>query len=181
MLAKRNRTNTDESCQRLHPLVFTACCNWDRSGPIVRLCISVFEFSLPFFSFWKKQFSTIRIALSLDVVPFCNSTLIHLCFFSSSAFSLPPFFSQCAAKEFRFIENLGFFLGVLFGIPLAVASLYYNEIWFMAVGGLVVGYATNWIAVKLIFRPIDPWKLGPLTIQGLFHKRKEEVGWSKNE
>ena len=71
---------------------------------------------------------------------------------------------------------MGFLLGVLFGIPLAVASLYYNEIWFMAVGGLVVGYATNWIAVKLIFRPIEPWNLGLLTIHGLFHKRKQEVG-----
>ena len=39
----------------------------------------------------------------------------------------------------------------------------------------MVGYLTNFLALKLIFRPINPVKIGPITIQGLFMKRQNEV------
>jgi len=39
------------------------------------------------------------------------------------------------------------------------------------VGGLI-GWVTNALAVKMLFHPQQPWRLGPLTIQGVFPKRK---------
>ncbi|MBL4587685.1 MAG: DUF445 family protein [Flavobacteriales bacterium] len=42
-------------------------------------------------------------------------------------------------------------------------------------GGLFVGYATNWLALKLIFRPLNPIRIGPFILQGLFLKRQKEV------
>jgi uncharacterized membrane protein YheB (UPF0754 family) len=38
-----------------------------------------------------------------------------------------------------------------------------------------VGYATNWLALRMIFSPLHPTKIGPWTIQGLFIKRQKEV------
>jgi len=52
---------------------------------------------------------------------------------------------------------------------------FYQSWWILPLGGLVVGYLTNWIALKIIFEPKNPIRLGPFTIQGMFLKRQNEV------
>ena len=84
-------------------------------------------------------------------------------------------FLSAGAKEFPFIVRSGFFFGVLFGIPTAAIWHYFPEWWILPLGGLLVGYATNWIAIKIIFEPKNPVKLGPFTLQGMFLKRQKEV------
>lgn len=39
----------------------------------------------------------------------------------------------------------------------------------------IVGLATNWLALKWIFEPVDPFKFGPFTLQGMFLRRQPEV------
>lgn len=46
-----------------------------------------------------------------------------------------------------------------------------------AVGG-VIGYITNWIAVKMIFRPIRPVSVLGIKVQGLIGKRQQELAAS---
>lgn len=41
--------------------------------------------------------------------------------------------------------------------------------------GALIGWLTNWIAVKLIFRPYQPVKLLGYTLQGVVPKRREEL------
>lgn len=53
--------------------------------------------------------------------------------------------------------------------------LLYDKPWTLPAGGAVVGYITNWVALKLIFEPVDPVKIGPFVLQGLFLKRQNEV------
>jgi len=43
------------------------------------------------------------------------------------------------------------------------------------VAGSLVGYVTNWIAIKLLFEPADPIDCGPVVLQGLYESRQEEV------
>jgi hypothetical protein len=38
-----------------------------------------------------------------------------------------------------------------------------------------VGFATNWLALKWIFQPVDPVQVGPLLLQGKFLRRQKEV------
>lgn len=38
-----------------------------------------------------------------------------------------------------------------------------------------MGYATNWIAIKLLFDPVEPVQCGPIVVQGLFESRQVEV------
>jgi uncharacterized membrane protein YheB (UPF0754 family) len=43
-----------------------------------------------------------------------------------------------------------------------------------AIGG-VIGLVTNWIAVKMIFRPLRPWRVLGFRIQGLVPSRQREL------
>lgn len=84
-------------------------------------------------------------------------------------------FLQVGSAEFKFIEVSGAYFGFLFGIPQMLVWVYYPADWSLPFAGFVVGYATNWLALKMIFLPREPKKFGPFTIHGLFHKRQKEV------
>ena len=84
-------------------------------------------------------------------------------------------FLKCGQKEFKFIEHSGLIFGFIFGLIQMLVWNYYQFWWLLPVGGLVVGYLTNFLALKLIFRPVHPVKIGPIVIQGLFMKRQDEV------
>jgi uncharacterized membrane protein YheB (UPF0754 family) len=84
-------------------------------------------------------------------------------------------FLKCGEKEFKFIEHSGLIFGFIFGLVQMLVWNYYQFWWLLPVGGLVVGYLTNFLALKLIFRPVHPVKIGPIVIQGLFMKRQDEV------
>ena len=47
--------------------------------------------------------------------------------------------------------------------------------WVLPVFGLLVGWLTNSIAIKLIFEPREPKRIMGLKVQGLFHQRQKEV------
>ncbi len=89
-------------------------------------------------------------------------------------------FLECGDVEFRFIINSGLYFGFLFGIIQMGVWYLYPAIWVLPpLFGLLVGWATNWIALNVIFRPpLHEHKVGPLRIQGLFLKRQPEVAES---
>lgn len=88
---------------------------------------------------------------------------------------LNDIFLTCGEKEFRFIEQSGAYFGFLFGIIQTLVYIQYPYWWELPLGGLLVGYITNWLAIYLIFNPLHPIKVGPFVIQGMFIKRQEEV------
>jgi len=84
-------------------------------------------------------------------------------------------FQETGEKEFKFIGYSGFYFGFAFGIIQMTIWVFYKGVWLLPVCGLLVGYATNWIALKMIFEPAQPKKYLFMTFQGLFHKRQAEV------
>lgn len=84
-------------------------------------------------------------------------------------------FLECGREEFRFIGHCGFYFGFLFGLLQMVGWTLYKADWQLPLFGLVVGHATNWIALRMIFRPQQPRRIFGITFQGLFHKRQQEV------
>lgn len=84
-------------------------------------------------------------------------------------------FLKSGEKEFPFVEHSGFIFGLLFGFPTMVIWMYMPEWWVLPLGGLIVGYLTNWLALKVIFEPKHPTKIMGLTFQGMFLKRQDDV------
>jgi len=84
-------------------------------------------------------------------------------------------FLKSGEKEFPFIEHSGFYFGFLFGIPTMLFWHFFPLWWILPLGGLLVGYLTNEIALKLIFQPRHPVRFLGMTFQGMFHKRQKEV------
>jgi len=108
-------------------------------------------------------------------------------------------FMRCGESEFRFIERSGLYFGLLLGIFQAGIWFVLNEVltgkgseilqekelawtpwlptwWFLPLAGAVCGYATNWIAMWLIFKPVEETTYcGCVKLQGSFLKRQKEV------
>jgi uncharacterized membrane protein YheB (UPF0754 family) len=86
-------------------------------------------------------------------------------------------FLEVGKKEFRFIINFGFFFGFAIGIPTAVLTeVVFHAWWLLPICGVLIGWVTNWLALWMIYEPIEPRKLfGRFTVHGLFIRRQPEV------
>lgn len=85
-------------------------------------------------------------------------------------------FLEVGRKELRFIVNFGFFFGFALGVPTAfVTELLLTQWWVLPIAGVLIGYTTNLLGIRMIFEPVRPRRLGRLEIQGLFLKRQPEV------
>jgi len=84
-------------------------------------------------------------------------------------------FVEIGAREFLFIQRSGWWFGLAFGMVQLLVWVLYPAWWILPFFGFLVGYATNWIAIKLVFEPQQPKKVLGFTIQGLFHRRHKEV------
>jgi uncharacterized membrane protein YheB (UPF0754 family) len=84
-------------------------------------------------------------------------------------------FGSVGDKELKLIVNLGFVFGFLFGIPVAVLTAIIGSPLVLVALGPVVGWITNWLAIVMIFEPVEPRKVGPFTVHGLFLRRQYQA------
>lgn len=84
-------------------------------------------------------------------------------------------FLESGSAEFRFLVRSGLYFGFLFGLFQLALWWVYPAWWTLPVAGAIVGYATNWLALNLVFRPLRPIRVGPFVFQGLFLKRQSQV------
>jgi uncharacterized membrane protein YheB (UPF0754 family) len=84
-------------------------------------------------------------------------------------------FQDVGQRELRLMINFGFIFGFLLGIPVAFITHIYPHWWVLPVLGIVVGWITNLWAMMMIFEPVEPRKIGPFTMHGLFLRRQPEV------
>jgi uncharacterized membrane protein YheB (UPF0754 family) len=85
-------------------------------------------------------------------------------------------FLEVGRRELRFIVNFGFFFGFLLGIPTAfLTESALTQWWVLPIAGVLIGYTTNLVGIRMIFEPVRPRRLGPVVLQGLFPKRQDEV------
>lgn len=81
-------------------------------------------------------------------------------------------FLDLGGKQFRFIETSGAWLGFLFGLG-QILTMHYTHHWVMFVlYGIFIGYITNYLAIKMIFEPVEPRKIGPFRFWGLFMRNQ---------
>lgn len=87
---------------------------------------------------------------------------------------LNDIFRDFGGKELRFMKNFGFYFGYPMGFLLVAAVQIVPQWWMMPIGGAVIGWFVNYLAITIVFEPIErsmwaPWK------QGLLIKRRNEV------
>jgi uncharacterized membrane protein YheB (UPF0754 family) len=85
-------------------------------------------------------------------------------------------FLEVGDRELNFVINSGFYIGTFLGMFSIPLFLYIDRWWVLPVAGVAVGYLTNWIALHLIFYPIEERKVGPFRLQGVFTKRQQSAG-----
>ena len=89
---------------------------------------------------------------------------------------LVDLFQKVGRVELEFLVNSGFGFGFLLGLPQMVLWSITKATWTLPAAGALVGYVTNWIAIKLLFEPAEPVNfLDLVEIQGLFESRQVEV------
>jgi uncharacterized membrane protein YheB (UPF0754 family) len=84
-------------------------------------------------------------------------------------------YEEVGGRELKFIINFGFFFGFALGIPLIFVTQALPQWWILPIAGTIVGYLTNLLAIRMIFEPVKPRRLGPIRIQGLFLRRQPEA------
>lgn len=85
-------------------------------------------------------------------------------------------FMRAGEKELRFIEHSGFFFGFLLGILQALFFAVVHAWYVLPACGFLSGYVTNWIALKMIFEPVEPMPfVCGIVLQGLFLSHQPEV------
>jgi uncharacterized membrane protein YheB (UPF0754 family) len=105
----------------------------------------------------------------VDIKEMCVTTCVE------NKHLIVKIFKECGDKEFVFIRRSGFYFGFAFGLIQMVIWFFYDAAWTMPVAGFIVGWATNWMALKVIFKPVLPQTFCGLTIHGIFMKRQVEV------
>jgi uncharacterized membrane protein YheB (UPF0754 family) len=84
-------------------------------------------------------------------------------------------FLDVGQRELNLMIRFGFVFGFVLGIPVAAITHFVPEWWLLPVLGVVVGWTTNLLGMQLIFEPVEPRRIGPLKLHGLFLRRKTEV------
>ncbi|HEY0576674.1 MAG TPA: DUF445 domain-containing protein [Pseudonocardia sp.] len=85
-------------------------------------------------------------------------------------------FREAGHKEFKFIANCGAPFGFAIGLLQTLAWAVFREPLLLPAFGLITGWATDWLALKMVFFPVEPKRyFGLFTWQGLFLRRRAEV------
>ncbi|MGB6208881.1 DUF445 domain-containing protein [Mycobacterium sp.] len=76
----------------------------------------------------------------------------------------------------KFIRRSGIYFGFAIGLIQMVAWGLFHNPWIMPGFGFVTGFASDWLALNLIFIPREPKKLfGFIPVQGVLHAQRENV------
>ncbi|WP_020647792.1 DUF445 domain-containing protein [Solimonas variicoloris] len=84
-------------------------------------------------------------------------------------------FWETGRQEFKFFGTAGFYFGFGIGIVQMICWVIWKQPWMLPAFGLFVGFASDWLALQMLFRPLRPRRVLGLTVQGLFLRRQQEV------
>jgi hypothetical protein len=122
-----------------------------------------------------KFLSDLTVDVQKNIGSICNLRNCVVDMMMSDRSLLGKLFQISGKDELAFLTDSGLWFGFLLGLIQLVVALYWDNPWTLSIGGLIVGLATNWLALKWIFEPVNPVKIGPIVLQGLFLRRQNEV------
>ncbi len=84
-------------------------------------------------------------------------------------------FQEIGARELKFIEYYGGVFGFIIGLGQVAVWNWMQVWWLMPIVGVIVGLVTNYLAIQMIFRPMEPTRYLFVTYQGMFPKRQLQI------
>ena len=81
---------------------------------------------------------------------------------------------RMCAKELKFMRNFGFYFGFPAGFVLVAILQVLPFWWVLPVGGVVIGWVANYLAIEIVFAPVVPKRWVPWKV-GLIIRRQPEV------
>lgn len=76
----------------------------------------------------------------------------------------------------KFIRRSGIYFGLLIGSVQMVAWAYFHNPWIMPAFGFFVGFASDWLALNLIFVPRKRRKIfGLFPVHGVLHSQRDQI------
>ena len=84
-------------------------------------------------------------------------------------------FLRVGQKEINFIWHISAAIGLFFGIIQMGVWLVVPWHWTLVFWAAMWGFLTNWLAILMVFHPIEPKKIMGITFHGAFMRRQEEV------
>lgn len=88
---------------------------------------------------------------------------------------LNKIFLDVGAKEFKIIVWSGLWIGTPMGLIPMLLWIVYPVWWTVPVCAAIMAYVTNWIAIKILFAPLEPTTYFGIPMHGLFLRRQDEV------
>lgn len=89
---------------------------------------------------------------------------------------------ETSRPEMRFIARSGIYFGFLLGVVQALVWAITKEPLVLPIFGGCIGLFTDWLAIKLIFVPRQPIRIGRrFSLQGKFQRRRAEVAHQYGE
>jgi len=123
----------------------------------------------------RKFLRDLTMDVQENILDICNLRNCVVSMMMSDRSLLGKLFQISGKDELIFLVDSGLLFGFFLGVLQLIVSLYWQNQWTLSIGGLIVGLATNWLALKWIFEPVNPFKIGPIVLQGLFLRRQNEV------
>ncbi|MFC3450692.1 DUF445 domain-containing protein [Amycolatopsis speibonae] len=88
---------------------------------------------------------------------------------------------ETSRPEMAFIARTGIYFGFGLGVVQAIVWAVTKEPWVLPIFGGCIGLLTDWLAIKLIFVPREPVRVGRVILQGKFQRRRAEVAHQYGE
>ena len=88
---------------------------------------------------------------------------------------LNEIFQRVGKQELKFFCTAGFYFGFIIGLVQMLCWLVFKQPWMLPAFGGFVGLFSDWLALQMLFRPLEPKRILGFTLHGLFLKRQQEV------
>ena len=101
----------------------------------------------------------------------------HLCVerLTKDPYRLVRLFKTCGKRELDLVVSVGGWGGLGLGLAQMGAWAAFPFSWTLAAGGALVGLVTDWVALQLLFRPVEPRRFLGVMWHGFFLRRQAEV------
>ena len=75
-----------------------------------------------------------------------------------------------------FVRRSGIYFGLAIGLVQMIAWALFKNPWIMPAFGFAVGFLSDYIALNMLFRPVQPKKLlGLIEVQGMLHTQRDKI------